>query len=116
MGIGIYANADDQALVQAVAADCVSANNAQHGYYALGGTGASAGTVQFYVLRSTAFNNHGYGIFADTNALINVSQSDLEGNFTNPWNTAGTGTIGSYGNNSTTGFTIPNGSLNVPPH
>jgi hypothetical protein len=116
MGIGIYANADDQALVQAIAADCVSGNNGQHGYYGLGSTSPGTGVVQFYVFRSTAFNNHGYGVFSDTNSLINVSQSNLEGNFTGPWNTAGTGTIGSYGNNSTTGFTVPNGSLNVTPH
>jgi hypothetical protein len=115
MGIGIYANADDQALVKAIVADCVSGNNSQHGYYALGSTSPGTGTVQFYVFRSTAFNNHGYGVLSDSNSLINVSQSNLEGNFTGPWNTAGTGDIGSYGNNFTTGSILPNNGQNVIP-
>lgn len=79
MGIGIYANADDQALVKAIAADCVSGNNSQHGYYGLGSASPGTGIVQFYIFRSAAFNNHGYGVFSDSNSLVNVSQSNLEG-------------------------------------
>jgi hypothetical protein len=115
MGFGIYANADDQALVKAIVADCVSGNNGQHGYYALGSTSPGTGVVQFYVFRSTAFNNHGYGVLSDSNSLINLSQSDLEGNFTGPWNTLSNGAVGSYGNNSTTGFTLPNNGENIIP-
>jgi hypothetical protein len=115
MGIAVYANEDDSGRIKAIAIDCVSASNGQHGYYALGGSGsATAGVVEFDIFRSVAFNNGNYGVYSD-NALMNVSLSNLEGNNSGPWNTNGNASIGTYGNNFTYGNTVPMNGENVMP-
>ncbi len=102
-GIGLYANVlpDGPGSLIAKVVDSVAAYNSAAGFYALGG-GVPA---VIYVFRSMTMQNSNGGIYADTNSQINVSQSNLEGDF---WNAPG-GFLCSYGDNYVNGIVPPGG-------
>ena len=102
-GLVLQGSNQSTAMLSAVIADSVAANNVNDGFAAVAEGGATGGTTGVLVVRSVAANNGGAGVESQGNtATLWVSQSAVTGNV-NGWVTNFSGTLLSYGDNKIVG-------------
>jgi Right handed beta helix region len=95
-GIGIYVNAmSDGSVMRAMIVDSVAGSNGQAGFYFL--QDQMNVNAEIDIFRSTTLANGTFGVVADTNANVYVSQSNLQ----DGWQQLSTSCVYSYGDNYT---------------